>query len=83
MEERYHRNEEIDAWADTAQCCYIVAEDRIQQTFHREEDRISASTQEFLKPAQSTEKGGFITWNPESHTTYQVSWAIFIVKMSR
>ena len=72
MVERFHRNLEKNANDDVAECIFVVSEERIQQTYHKENDKISASTQEFIKPPNANEKGAYILWHADTHTMYQV-----------
>jgi len=72
MVERFHRNHDKNANDDVAECMFIITEERIQLIYHKEDDKISASTQEFIKPPNANEKGAYILWHSDTHTTYQV-----------
>lgn len=71
MVERYNRNTAKDASEDVAELVYQISEERIQLTYHTETDKISASTRDFLKPANTDEKGATLVWHPDNHTTFQ------------
>ena len=72
MVECFHRNEEKNANNDVAECIFNMSEERILLTYHKENDKISASTQEFNKPPNAHEKGAYILWHSDTHTTFQV-----------
>ena len=72
MVEKYHRNKHIPANEDVAELVFNVSEERIQVTYHTEDDKVSASTREFIKPTNADEKGSTILWNNDIHTTFQV-----------
>ena len=76
MIERYHRNPDKIANEDVAELVFLVSEERMQLTYHTENDKISASTREFIKPSSTDEKGATLQWHPDNHTTFQVliSW---------
>jgi hypothetical protein len=73
MVERYNRNPTLEANEDVAEVVYFVSEERVQPTYHTETDKISASTRDFIKPANTDEKGATLQWHPDNHTTFQVS----------
>ncbi len=72
MIERYHRNERKPAKEDIAEFVFLVSEEKIQIRYHTEEDKIAASTREYLKPSNADEKGATILWYLENHTSFQV-----------
>lgn len=51
-----------------------MSEERIFLTFHLEEDRVTASTREFVKPASTEEKADALIMTPDMTTTFQVSY---------
>ena len=72
MVEKYHRNTSKLANEDVAEMMFLVSEERVQLTYHTEDEKISASTREFQKPTNADEKGATIQWHPENHITFQV-----------
>lgn len=72
MVEKYHRNPDVPANEDIAELVFNMAEERIQVTYHTENDKVSASTREYIKPANAEEKGATIQWHGDIHTTFQV-----------
>ena len=73
MVEKYHRNPDVPANEDIAELVFNMAEERIQVTYHTENDKVSASTREYIKPANAEEKGATIQWHGDIHTTFQVT----------
>uniref|UniRef100_A0A8C5QQA0 Dynein regulatory complex subunit 7 n=1 Tax=Leptobrachium leishanense TaxID=445787 RepID=A0A8C5QQA0_9ANUR len=71
--ERFHRNKGKSADQDMAERTFLITEDRIQLRCHREDDRITNSNWEFLKPPNLKEKGSYITLTPETAISYQVN----------
>ena len=78
MTERYHRNTAKPANEDIAELVFNLSEikderDTISITYHTEDNKISSSTREFLKPPNAEEKGAIVQWQSDAHTTFQVS----------
>ena len=73
MVEKYHRNELKKANEDIKELVFSIEEEKILITYHTEDEKISSSTREFIKPANSEEKGALIQWSSDIHTTYQVN----------
>lgn len=71
--ERFHRNKSKEANEDVAERVFLVSDERINLTFHLEDNRVTASTREFIRPPHTTEKGGTLTMTPDMTTTFQVS----------
>ncbi|XP_029464781.1 dynein regulatory complex subunit 7 [Rhinatrema bivittatum] len=69
--ERYHRNREKPVYEDVAERNFLILDERIQLTYHREDDRIIASKWEFLKPP-ITEKGTPVVLTPDMSIAYLV-----------
>ena len=70
--EKFNRNPAKKANNDVAQRLFLVAEERISLIFHLEEDRVTASTRDFVKPVSTEEKGDTLTMTPDMTTTFQV-----------
>ncbi|XP_077994789.1 dynein regulatory complex subunit 7-like [Glandiceps talaboti] len=70
--DKFHRNRAKPANEDVAERVFLIAEDRIQLTFHHEDTKISASTREFLKPPNANDKGSVLQMTPDMTTTFQV-----------
>lgn len=51
--ERFHRDRSKPAHADVAQRVFLLAEGRIEVTYHLEDHRCVASRRSFVKPLQS------------------------------
>ncbi|CAK8692243.1 unnamed protein product [Clavelina lepadiformis] len=71
--EKFHRNKELPANDDIAEQMFILSEDKVQITYHREDANISASTRDFFKPPNAEEKGGNLQWAPDMTSTFQVN----------
>uniref|UniRef100_A0A672ZZV6 Dynein regulatory complex subunit 7 n=1 Tax=Sphaeramia orbicularis TaxID=375764 RepID=A0A672ZZV6_9TELE len=54
--ERFHRNPSKPAHEDVAQRAFLLAQRRIEVTYHLEEDRFIPSKRKFIKPRESTER---------------------------
>ncbi|ELT88762.1 hypothetical protein CAPTEDRAFT_129343 [Capitella teleta] len=72
MVKRYHRNPALSANEDVAELVFFVSEERVQVTYHTEVEKISASSRDFIKPANTDEKGAILQWHPDNHNTFQV-----------
>ena len=72
MTERYHRNKAKPANEDIAELVFHVAEEKITITYHTEDTKVSASTREFIKPANADEKGATLILANDMHMTFQV-----------
>ena len=72
MIEKYHRNSDKLANNDISELIFLVTEEKIQITYHTEDDKIAASTREFLKPPNADEKGSVLIMQPDTHSTFQV-----------
>ena len=75
MVEKYKRNKAKQANEDIAELIFLVADEKIQVTYHTEDKKISASTREFIKPPNADEKGATLIMAPDSHITFQVKWS--------
>ncbi|KAL8615670.1 hypothetical protein ACOMHN_034820 [Nucella lapillus] len=69
---KFKRNPAKDANEDINEMVFMVAEDKIQLTYHTEQSNIAASTRDFVKPTNWDEKGATISWATEMHGTFQV-----------
>ena len=81
--ERFHRNKAKEANEDVAERVFLVSDERINLTFHLEDNRVTASTREFIRPPHTTEKGGTLTMTPDMTTTFQVSFKVIINLMPK
>ncbi|XP_066281763.1 dynein regulatory complex subunit 7-like [Branchiostoma lanceolatum] len=72
ISERFHRNKEKSASEDVSERVFHIAEDRIQLTFHCEDNRVTASTREFIKPPNANDKSQTINMTPDMTSTFQV-----------
>ncbi|XP_077969696.1 dynein regulatory complex subunit 7-like [Styela clava] len=72
ISEYFHRNKDILANADIAERIFILSEDKIQLSFHRENENITMSTREFFKPPNAEEKTGNLQWTPDMTATFQI-----------
>ncbi|XP_071973018.1 dynein regulatory complex subunit 7 isoform X2 [Engystomops pustulosus] len=70
--ERFHRNTDKSANEDVAERIFLITEDRIHVRCHQQDDHITTSTWEFMKPANLGEKGAQVVLNPETCISYQV-----------
>lgn len=70
--QRFERNPNKPANEDIQELIYLVAEDKIQITYHTETPNIASSTREFIKPQNWDEKGAILAWSPDMHDTFQV-----------
>ncbi|KAM4017283.1 dynein regulatory complex subunit 7 [Anomaloglossus baeobatrachus] len=70
--ERFHRNSNKAADEDVAERIFLITEDRVHVRCHGQDDRITTSTWDFLKPANLGEKGAHVVLNPENCISYQV-----------
>ncbi|XP_033625449.1 dynein regulatory complex subunit 7-like [Asterias rubens] len=70
--DRFHRNTAKSASEDVAELVFLIAEDRIQLTFHHQDDKITASTRDFIKPPNASDKGTILQFSPDITSTFQV-----------
>lgn len=70
--EKFHRNRKIPANDNIAEQIFVLSEDKIQITFHRDDPNITASTRDFFKPPNAEEKGGNLQWSADMTGTFQV-----------
>ncbi|CAG5133747.1 unnamed protein product, partial [Candidula unifasciata] len=72
MIQRFERNPNKPANEDIQELIHLVAEDKIQITYHTDKANIASSTREFIKPQNWDEKGAMLPWSPDMHETFQV-----------
>jgi len=72
MVEKYHRDKTKPANEDIAELLFLISEEKIQLTYHTVDDKISASSREFIKPPNADEKGAMLVMSNDMHTTFQV-----------
>ncbi|XP_046848993.1 dynein regulatory complex subunit 7-like isoform X2 [Xenia sp. Carnegie-2017] len=70
--EKFHRNLTKKADDDVAERLFLLSEERISLVFHLEEDRVTASTRDFVKPAYTDDKNDSFIMTPDMTTTFQV-----------
>lgn len=70
--EKFRRNKAKPANEDIAECIYLISEDRIQLTFHHQDDKITASTRDFIKPPNANDKGAVLTFSQDMTSTFRV-----------
>ncbi|XP_072168175.1 dynein regulatory complex subunit 7-like [Diadema setosum] len=70
--DRFNRNRSKPANEDVAECIYLISEDRIQLTFHHQDEKITASTRDFIKPPNANDKGAVLTFSPDMTSTFRV-----------
>ncbi|KAH9491420.1 Dynein regulatory complex subunit 7 [Bulinus truncatus] len=68
---KFHHNPAKPANADTSKLVFLVAEDKIQITYHTENRNIASSFREFIKPQNWEEKGAILAWSQDMHSTFQ------------
>jgi hypothetical protein len=74
MTERYHRNHDKPASEDIAERVFYVVDDKFQLTYHLENDKITANTQDMNKPAAvcTPKEGVVITLTSDMTRAYRV-----------
>jgi len=72
VSEHYGRDCDIPADEDIAELSFLLSEERIFIKHHLQEQRIIASTKEFMKPPQGEDKGHFQV-TPDMMSSFQVS----------
>ena len=70
--DRFHRNPSKKADEDVAEVIFLIAEDRIQLTFHHQDTKVTAATRDFIKPPNANDKGAILTFSQDMTTTFQV-----------
>ncbi|XP_073515968.1 dynein regulatory complex subunit 7 [Phyllobates terribilis] len=70
--ECFRRNSNKTANEDVAERIFLIAEDRVHVRCHRQDDHITTSTWDFLKPANLGQKGAPVVLSPETCVSYQV-----------
>ena len=73
MVERFGRNHAIPANQNVRERIFAVSEDRILLEYHLEDQRVTSSTREFIKPPNySSDKGTPLQLTPDTTTAFQV-----------
>ena len=72
--EKFHRNPDVDANEDVETRMFVVADDKITVSFHRNDENITNSTRTYYKPPNAEEKGGNLPWNKDMTTAYMVGF---------
>ncbi|KAM8755120.1 dynein regulatory complex subunit 7 isoform 1-T2 [Acanthopagrus schlegelii] len=70
--ERFHRNKSKPANEDVAERVFLLAERRIEVTYHLEDHRFIPSKRSFIKPRESTEKKKAEDFTPDMVSGFQV-----------
>lgn len=70
--ERFQHNPAVPANKDVAQRTFLLDQHRIQLVYHLEENRITASTREFVTPPLSGPHAQPLTYSPDMTSAYQV-----------
>ncbi|XP_046889466.1 dynein regulatory complex subunit 7 [Hypomesus transpacificus] len=70
--EKFHRDLSKPASEDVAERVFLVSEDRIQVTYHREDDRIIPAWRNFTKPRDSGDSNKPQSFTPEMASSFQV-----------
>lgn len=80
MVERFERNLAKKANSDVAERSFLVAEERVSVKFHLENQRITASTREFMKPPNfSLDKTSQLQYTPDMTNAFQVKTDLKII----
>ncbi|XP_054465855.1 dynein regulatory complex subunit 7 [Anoplopoma fimbria] len=72
MVERFHRNRSKPANVDVAERVFLLAERRIEVTYHLEDHRFITSKRSFMKPLESTEKKKAEEFSADMVCSFQV-----------
>ncbi|KAM8863100.1 dynein regulatory complex subunit 7 isoform 3-T3 [Spinachia spinachia] len=70
--ERFHRDQSKPANIDVAERLFLLAEGRIEVTYHLEDHRCVASRRSFVKPLGSTERKKAEDFRPDMVSSFQV-----------
>ncbi|XP_068598878.1 dynein regulatory complex subunit 7 [Brachionichthys hirsutus] len=70
--ERFHRNGSTPANRDVAERVFLLAERRVEVTYHLEDFRFIPSKTSFIKPTESTEKEKAGLFGPDMASVFQV-----------
>ncbi|XP_073325702.1 dynein regulatory complex subunit 7 [Pagrus major] len=70
--ERFHRNTSKPANEDVAERVFLLAQRRIEVTYHLEDHRFIPSKRNFIKPRESTEKKKAEDFTPDMVSSFQV-----------
>ncbi|XP_070766988.1 dynein regulatory complex subunit 7 [Enoplosus armatus] len=70
--ERFHRNRSKPANKDVAERVFLLAQRRIEVTYHLEDQRCIPSKRSFIKPRESTEKKKAEDFTPNMVSSFQV-----------
>ena len=70
--EKFHRDPSIPANDDIDQRVFLIEEQRIKLIYHLDNNRITASTREFVTPPLSGDNAQPLTLTRDMTTAYQV-----------
>ncbi|XP_036399662.1 dynein regulatory complex subunit 7 [Megalops cyprinoides] len=70
--ERFHRDRSKPASEDVAERVFLVSENRIHLTYHREDDRIVPGWRSFIKPLDVGDSQNQHSFTPDMVSTFQV-----------
>ena len=70
--ERFHRDRSKPASEDVEERVFLVSENRIELTYHHEDDRITSACRSFVKPHNLGDTKNEQPFTSEMVSTYQV-----------
>ena len=70
--EKFHRDPNLPANNDVEQRVFLIEEQRIKLIYHLDDNRITASTREFVTPPLSGDHAQPLTLTRDMTTAYQV-----------
>lgn len=70
--ERFHRNGSKPASEDVAERVFLLAQRRVEVTYHLEDNRFIPSKRSFIKPRESTGKKKAEDFTPDMVSSFQV-----------
>ena len=70
--EKFHPDPKVPANSDIAERTFMLDENRLMVVYHLEENRVTASTREFITPPLTGEQAQPLTLNLDMTLSYQV-----------
>ena len=64
----------MEANENIAMRVFVLADDKISLTYHRNAETVTCSTREYYKPPQAEEKGGNLPWTPDMTMAFMVGY---------
>ena len=78
MIEQFKRDYSIPANENVRERIFAISEDRILLKYHLEDQRVTSSTREFIKPPNySSDKGNPLQLTPDTTIAFQVCILVF------